>query len=649
MKPKILLIYIDKNAKLGIYPYLSSFFHSYIDIDCQLFDQIDLQKLPEYQMLLFSSALCRNLVSEQVSHLPIPMHQCSRELNYTYLHKILEIPPGSDVCIINVGLKNCEAIKSSLISLGFSQYQYCIYFPGGPAISPEVQYAITPGEARLAPSTIKYIIDIGNRNVDIATLCHIITTFGLPETILNQVTASFAGYIGNFMRYIRTEIGKLAARSYDNSKLLDYLDSGICISEPDGTILHVNPAFCRLLCLEKTALVGRRLPELFKDWHYLLRMDQITDGIPLLIQNANDEWVDFYFSRSYTDSAEKTRYLFFASIRKAAPSGMPALVQKSPPTKMSDHDAAILRMFKKSPCFSGVVDQLLLLAEAEVPILLLGEAGLLQLPLARFVYAASRRSGETFTYINAAEEGESLDSCFAGTGGVIFIDHLEAAPMQFQHRLCSLLKLQTGENRNLPHIICSGSENLDSHAASGQFLPELFYHFSAFALKLPKLRDMKNEIPDFFRFYFGCMFPGTVCHPEDLFSAELLRFLYSYNYPGNFQEMENLIRYFSCIYKGKKLSLDSLPPYVRYVSDENAAALSESEQEILFLVKAYPHCGRNRISVLLSESGHALTAHQIRSILTKLSDDGYIEILKTKQGCRITELGEYILSKAGFA
>lgn len=316
---------------------------------------------------------------------------------------------------------------------------------------------------------------------------------------------------------------------------------------------------------------------------------------------------------------------------------------------MSDHDAAILRMFKKSPCFSGVVDQLLLLAEAEVPLLLLGEAGLLQLPLVRFVYAASRHSGETFTYINAAEEGESLDSCFAGTGGVIFIDHLEAAPMQFQHRLCSLLKLQTGENRNLPHIICCGSENLDSHAASGQFLPELFYHFSAFALKLPKLRDMKNEIPDFFRFYFGCMFPGTVCHPKDLFSTELLRFLYSYNYPGNFQEMENLIRYFSCIYKGKKLSLDSLPPYVRYVSDENAAALSESEQEILFLIKAYPHCGRNRISVLLSESGHALTAHQIRSILTKLSDDGYIEILKTKQGCRITELWEYILSKAGFA
>ena len=319
-------------------------------------------------MLLFSSALCRNLVSEQVSHLPIPMHQCSRELNYTYLHKILEIPPGSDVCIINDGQKNCEAIKSSLISLGFSQYQYCIYFPGGPAISPEVQYAITPGEARLAPSTIKYIIDIGNRNVDIATLCHIITTFGLPETILNQVTASFAGYVGNFMRYMRTEIGKLTAHSYDNSKLLDYLDSGICISEPDGTILHVNPAFCRLLCLEKTALVGRRLPELFKDWHYLLRMDQITDGIPLLIQNANDEWVDFYFSRSYTDSAKKTRYLFFASIRKAAPSGMPALVQKSPPTKMSDHDAAILRMFKKSPCFSGVVDQLILLAEAEVPL-----------------------------------------------------------------------------------------------------------------------------------------------------------------------------------------------------------------------------------------------------------------------------------------
>ncbi len=446
MKPKILLIYIDQSAKLGIFPYLSTIFHSYLDFDCLLFDQVDPEKISDYQMILFSSELCRTLVYEKLRHLQIPMYQCRRELNYTYLHKILEIPSGASVCIVNDRKKNCEAIKNSLLSLGFSHYKYCIYYPGGPSVDADVQYAITPGEARFSPPGIKYIVDIGNRNVDIATLCHIVSVFQLPETILNQITSNFAGYIGNFMRIITAQMEKLTARSYDSNKLLDYLDFGICISETDGTVFQVNPAFCRLFCMEKSAMSGRYLTDIFREWGYFLRIEEMTDGAPILIQNEKKELIDFYFSRSYVSSFQETKYLFFAVPHQAAkPLNEPAsLIQKKQPSAISEYDSSVLRMLEKSAVFSEILERVRIFSEAGLPILFLGDAGLFQLTLAHYVHASSCSSGK-FIYLNAGDSSalfdpHALQMQSGETGCTVFVDNLEAASLPFHYALCSYLK-----------------------------------------------------------------------------------------------------------------------------------------------------------------------------------------------------------------
>lgn len=672
MKPKVLLIYIDQSAKLGIVPYMSSIFQSYLDFESQLIDQIDFQNLHQYQLILFSSALCRTLAYDSVCDYGIPTYQCRRELNYTYLHRILDIPPGSRVCIVNDRKKNCEAIQKNLLDFGFTQYQYDIYYPGGPSISPSVQYAITPGEARFTPSTVKTVIDIGNRNVDIGTLCKIITFFQLPETILNQVTDHFAGYISNFMRYINLQLDQTMIRTMENEKILDHLECGICITSSGGRICQTNRVFRNMLCIDSSSLSGRTLTDVLKDWNITLELEQLlTEGV-ILIQNYHGELIDFHFSQKYRSADQETRYLFLSSSHRNSPAAslQSPRVEWRETTSLPGMNTGIFRLLLQNPRLSPVMKLAGNYAETDFPVLILGEPGLYQLPVARFIHGNSTRSANNFLYFDVSNpffpsaDAEGAGSVGNGNpqavfkhllenanGETLFLDHLDRSTAGFQAFLCSFFKeLEAGRQFNVHsagsiRIICSAGAGLEEKIKSGEFLPDLFYQAGALILKLPGLSEMQEEIPDFLSFFLKDLFADFSGQPEHICSDQLLLFLKEYSYPGNFREMENLCRYFSCIYEGKRLTLSDLPPYIHYQTPDRIGSLTMQQREILSIIRMHSHCGRNRISVLLAEKGMSMTSYQIRTVMAELAEKDYIRVLKTKQGCEITELGEYMLEK----
>ncbi len=104
-------------------------------------------------------------------------------------------------------------------------------------------------------------------------------------------------------------------------------------------------------------------------------------------------------------------------------------------------------------------------------------------------------------------------------------------------------------------------------------------------------------------------------------------------------KMAESIRHY---FNGKKLTLAQLPSYID-CRPYKKAELSRSDKAILDIVKKHPHVGRNKILILLGEQGVSLTPHQVRTTLAELSSKSYIQVMKTKQGCTITELGEFIL------
>ena len=97
-----------------------------------------------------------------------------RTFNHTYLHKILQIPPGSSVYLINDTENNADEVILQLQEFGFSQYHFLPWYPGCTNPDESIHYGVTPGELHLVPSTLTTVIDIGNRVVDISlSLIHI--------------------------------------------------------------------------------------------------------------------------------------------------------------------------------------------------------------------------------------------------------------------------------------------------------------------------------------------------------------------------------------------------------------------------------------------------------------------------------------------
>ena len=653
MKPKVLLIYIDMTAKMGIIPYLSSVFSSYLDFDSCLIDQIDVDKVRNCQLILFSSEACRSRVYDTVCDYGIPMHQCIRDFNYAHIHKILEIPSRSKVSIVS-SRENYDAILTDLLSLGFTQYDYVLYYPGGPQPDPVIQYAITLGEPKLVPPSIRNVIDIGSRNVAMSTLCYIINLFHLPETIINRVSEYFTTYISNFMRYINLQLEEMVNRYIVRDKLLDTLRLGLCITDITGKIVITNMTFCSLLQMSRTTVQGQNFLEMLKKQNAALTSEQLFSGKLIPFQLHEETSIYIYFYQSYVSPNQEQMYLFLVSDDHSPLTPQQKCDEPVESNPLEVHalynNAKLDHIISGNSRLSEIRCMANIYAESPFPVLILGETGLYQSRIAYYIHSVSCKPGSEFRTIDASNNMEKAESIFCEKEGItIFINHLECASREFQSFLCGFFNqissfhiFSPAANKFSPKIICSYEGDIKRGIQEKTFLPELFYQISTLTLSLPSLREIREEIPALINFFFEELFLSNAPRMESIFTQQLTEFLMEYDYPGNYMELENLCRYFYCIFNGKKVTLAQLPSYIHYETPVKEP-LSFLEKEVLDIIWRHPHSGRNKILILLSDKGINLTPHQIRSILSKLSGKAYIQILKTKQGCEITELGEYVL------
>ena len=656
MKPQVLLLYIDSSAKLGILPYLSSIFSSHLDFYSIQIDQLNPEVLTKYQLVLFSSALCESRVNEIIKEKGICSKQCVRELNYTHIHKILEIPSLSKVCIVSDKKKNCETVLKSLQDLGFTQYIYTIYYPGGPLPDSSFHHAITPGESRFVPSTIRNVIDIGNRNVDIATLCFIINYFHLPETLLNYVTNNYAGYISNFMRH--TDLRSEESMRYFTvrDKILDTMNLGICVVDACGSIEMANHTFCSSLQSSRGHVKKHILTDLLREQGNFITFNELLSGTPVSLSNENGDKFSIFLADSFEISNRSLRYLFLLDgLSSRHPVFAPLWnIKKSKKHTILDPSSSLShRIFQNRRIFY-IFRTLSSFSESSFPVLLLGEDGLFQKHLAQYIHANSVSDDIPFLTLDAGHPISSPINSYSdlealisdGNPATLFIDHLERASMEFQLFLSSVLgKINTDFTSKDYHpvrFICSYSGDIKEQISSGLFLNELFFQLNTLSLRLNPIRELKEMIPIFYEYILNELTPGNFQGIESIFTNQLLEFLIDYDYPGNMKELVNLCLYFHHVFNGKKLTLAQLPSYID-CSPYKKAELSRSDKAILDIVKKHPHVGRNKILILLEEQGVSLTPHQVRTILAELSSKSYIQVMKTKQGCTITELGEFIL------
>jgi two-component system response regulator AtoC len=208
-----------------------------------------------------------------------------------------------------------------------------------------------------------------------------------------------------------------------------------------------------------------------------------------------------------------------------------------------------------SPAMLGIWDMVDRVAETDVPVLIRGESGVGKEGIARTLHERSPRRGKPFVKINcAALPAELLESELFGhergafTGatsekpgkfeladkGTIFLDEIGEMHPALQAKLLTVLQDEE-------YYRVATNRVLEDEIARGNFREDLYYRLNVVSVLVPPLRDRKEDVPgliEHFRRKYGSKYRGGVME----FSAEVMRRLTDYDYPGNVRELENLVR-----------------------------------------------------------------------------------------------------------
>jgi len=225
-------------------------------------------------------------------------------------------------------------------------------------------------------------------------------------------------------------------------------------------------------------------------------------------------------------------------------------------------------------------------APSDSLLLILGETGVGKEHLAKVIHSESPRAAGPFVAVNTAALPEQLleselfgytRGAFTGAtrsrrgafeqahGGTIFLDEIGEMPLHLQSKL--LRVLQDYEIRPIGsekptwvdvRVIAATNRDLEEEVAEGRFRKDLFYRLSVVTLKIPSLRDRREDIPSLARRFINT-FKHKIGRDVSYISEPVMKALCNYDWPGNVRELMNVIERSMLLCKTEEISLQDLP------------------------------------------------------------------------------------------
>jgi two-component system, NtrC family, response regulator AtoC len=192
------------------------------------------------------------------------------------------------------------------------------------------------------------------------------------------------------------------------------------------------------------------------------------------------------------------------------------------------------------------------IAPTDISVLLVGESGTGKEAYARLVHRMSRMQDITLKKISCATldparlleqvQDALRDGASSEHPACLFLDGVEELDLASQRALASMLpdgEPELAQAKKL-RLISATSVNLGKAIDAGQFRRELYFRINGASLRLPPLRERKEDIPALVEHF---LMKFTVGQQESItLNDEAMETLISYSWPGNIRELENLVR-----------------------------------------------------------------------------------------------------------
>src|SRR2546426_2713711 len=248
-----------------------------------------------------------------------------------------------------------------------------------------------------------------------------------------------------------------------------------------------------------------------------------------------------------------------------------------------DRDSMFEDIVGSSEVLRKVLRQVGKVAPADSTVLLLGETGTGKELIARAVHKRSNRADRAFIAVNCAAIPPSLiaselfgheKGAFTGAtqrrlgrfesanGGTIFLDEVGDLPADIQIALLRVLQEREieriGASKPIPvdvRILAATHRDLTALAAEGRFRQDLLYRLNVVPIKMPSLRERKDDIPLLVEYFIG-RFGNRVGKKFRTIDKKTLELFKDYSWPGNIRELQNVIERAVILSEGDSISID---------------------------------------------------------------------------------------------
>jgi transcriptional regulator with PAS, ATPase and Fis domain len=244
-------------------------------------------------------------------------------------------------------------------------------------------------------------------------------------------------------------------------------------------------------------------------------------------------------------------------------------------------------------------------ARFETTVLVLGESGVGKELVSRALHDLGTRAEGPFVAVNcgAIPEGLLESELFGhvrgaftdassdkpglfetAAGGTLFLDEVGELPISVQVKLLRALQereiRRIGENRSRAidvRVVAATSRPLEQMVEDGEFREDLFYRLAVMPLRIPALRERREDIAILSEHFLRSINKRIGTHVQGL-DAEARRILLAYDWPGNVRELENTLEHAAVLAEGAQIGPDDLPERLR----RQRRAAAEGPAEIGF-------------------------------------------------------------------
>ncbi|NMF89507.1 nitrogen regulation protein NR(I) [Aromatoleum petrolei] len=274
-----------------------------------------------------------------------------------------------------------------------------------------------------------------------------------------------------------------------------------------------------------------------------------------------------------------------------------AIAQSAHQKGASESTALAPEILGQAPAMQEVFRAIGRLAQSHATVLINGESGSGKELVARALHRHSPRADAPFIAINtAAIPRDLLESelfghergAFTGAaaqrrgrfeqadGGTLFLDEIGDMPAELQTRLLRVLSdnhfYRVGGQQPIRanvRVIAATHQNLEDRVRQGLFREDLFHRLNVIRLRLPPMRERREDIPLLVRHFLQKSAQDLGVAPKRVSDAAI-KYLQALPFPGNVRQLENLCHWLTVMAPGQVVEIADLPPDMKAQPDREA-------------------------------------------------------------------------------